>query len=333
MKQQDVPSRQALDKAAVDASPAGSMTISTDSCAIDPAAFGQILAPLLEKMQKEDGLALNPLRLVLLTANLGDTVRRWQRALGLAEAGVSQQSGGSAAAKTMSWGTDEESARSIIVMADYLAAGVTVNNSVAITTITHELGHVHDEFLRGVTLGFPKSQTPPMLADWPRVRDLLAEISWSEFAAESVAARHMTQEDLGEFLLNDPQYLAGIDERLRQAVWSYKRKGCTLAALWSSAVTDLSDLFGNLGRTIARLPYADNGEAALARLLDPEIAGGRWKAVIEGLGSELETLGDQPYAKWGADPFGRIAERVTEGFQAVGLFPLYDGTDLNVRVK
>ena len=333
MEQQDGPLQQEIGKAAVDASPIGSMTISTDGCAIDPAAFAQVLAPLLEKMQKEDGLALNPLRLVVLTANLGDTVGRWQRAMGLAEAGVSQQPGGIAAAKTMSWGTDEESARSIIILVDYLTAGVTANNSVAVTTIAHELGHVHDDFLRGVTLGFPQSQTPPMLADWPRVRGLLAEISWSEFAAESVAARHMTQADLREFLLNDLQYFLGIDERLRQALSSYKRKGRTLAFLWSSSVTDLSDLFGNLGRTIARLPYADNCEAALARLLDLQIAGGRWKAVIEGLGQELELLGGKPYSEWGRDPFGRIEKRVTEGFQAVGLFPLYDGQILNVRVK
>lgn len=125
--------------------------------------------------------------------------------------------------KTMSWGTDEESARSIIILVDYLPAGVTANNPVAVTTIA----------LRGVTLGFPQSQTPPMLADRPRVRGLLADKSWSEFAAESVAARHMTQAGLREFPLNDPQYLLGIDERLRQALSRYKIKVCTLASLWS----------------------------------------------------------------------------------------------------
>jgi hypothetical protein len=333
MELQDETSRQETDKAAVDASLAGSITISTDGCAIDPAAFWQALLPLLQSMQNEDRLALKPLRLVVLTAKLGDTVGRWQRALGQAEAGVSQQPEGSAAAKTMSWGTDEESARSVVILADYIAAGVIANNSIAIATIAHELGHVHDEFLRGMVLGFPKSQTPPGLADWARVRGLLAEIAWSEFAAESVAARRMTQEDLCAFLLNDPQYLAGIDERFRRAVWSYKRKERTFASLWSSAVTELSDVFGNLGRATARLPFADNGEEAFARLVNSNLAGGRWKPVIEGLGRELETLGSKRYSEWGATPFGGIEEAVTEGFRAVGLFPVFDGNNLNVRVQ
>jgi hypothetical protein len=42
----------------------------------------------------------------------------------------------------------------------------------------------------------------------------VAEIIWSEYAAESLAASHMTHGDLLAFLLNDPLHLAGIDERL-----------------------------------------------------------------------------------------------------------------------
>jgi len=45
MEQQDGPSQQKIGKAAVDASTIGSMTISTDGCAIDPTAFAQVLAP------------------------------------------------------------------------------------------------------------------------------------------------------------------------------------------------------------------------------------------------------------------------------------------------
>jgi len=333
MERQDEISRQEMDKAAIDALRVGSRTISTDGCAIDPAAFWQALLPLLECMQKEYGLALKPLRVMVVTAKLGDTVDRWQHGLGLPEAGISNQPEGSAAAKTMSWGTDEESARSIIIVADYIAAGVIANHSVAITNIYHELGHLLDEFLRGMVLGFPKSQTPSRLADWPRARGILAEIAWSEFAAESLGATRMMQEDLRQFLLNDPWYLAGIDERLRQAVWSYKIKERTLDYLWINAVTELSDLCANLGRTIARLPFGDYGEEAFARMVDPNLAGGQWKAVIEMLKREFDTFGSKDYSEWGASPFAGIEQAVEEGFLVVGLIPVYDGNSLSVRVQ
>lgn len=53
--------------------------------------------------------------------------------LGLPEAGVSQQPEGTVVGKTMSWGRDAESARPLVILADYMAAGVVMNNTVAIS--------------------------------------------------------------------------------------------------------------------------------------------------------------------------------------------------------
>ena len=333
MEQPDDTSTHEPDKAAVDASPPGSLTISADSSArVQSSAFGEALSQLLQRFQNEDAIVLTPLRLVVLTAELGNVVSRWQRALGLPEAGISQQPEGTAVAKTMSWGRDAESARSLIIMADYMAAGVVASNSIAISTLVHELGHVHDDFARGVVLGFRELQIPAASADWPRVCAFVAEIAWSEYAAESLAASQMTREDLRTFLLNDPLHLAGVDERLRQAVWSYKCRQRDLASLWNNSVTELSDIFANLGRAIARLPFADNYEEALARLVEPDAEAARWKPVIERLIQELESLGSTGYAAWGAAPFSGIQEAIAEGFQAVGLFPTHDGSRLHVRV-
>jgi hypothetical protein len=334
MEQPDKTSTQPPDKAAIDAAPPGSMTIHADASArVQASAFGEALLPLLQRIQNENALVLSPLRLVLLTAELGNMVSRWQHALGLPQAGVSQQPEGTAVGKTMSWGRDAESARSLIILADYIAAGVVASNSVAITSLIHELGHVHDDFSRGVVLGFRESQTPPALADWPRLSGDIGEITWSEYAAESVAAAHMTREDLLAFLLNDPLHLAGVDERLRQAVWSYKSRQLNLASLWNSSVTEVSDIFANLGRAIARLPFADNYEEALARLVHRDNGVTHWEPVIKRLVRELETLGGTSYSKWGATPFSGIQEVIAEGFQAVGLFPTYDGSNLHVGVR
>ena len=333
MERSDETSMHEPDKAAIDASQPGSMTITADATArVQSSVFGEALSRLLQRIQKEDKLVLSPLRLVLLTAQLGNVVTRWQRALGLPEAGVSQQPEGIAVAKTMSWGRDAESARSLIILADYMANGVIANNSIAISTVIHEFGHVHDDFSRGVVLGFPESQTPPASNDWPRICAYLAEIIWSEYAAESVAATHMTHEDLFALLLNDPLHLAAIDQGLRQAVWSYKCRQRTLVSLWNASVTEFSDIFANLGRAIARLPFADNYEESLARLANPNNEAARWKPVVERLLGELQTLGSTGYSKWRSDPFSGIQEVVAEGFRAVGLFPTYDGKTLNVRV-
>lgn len=322
-----------MDKSAIDGSLPGSMMISADvSARVEPSAFREAFLRLLERIQNDGVLLVSPLRAVLLTAELGNAVRRWQRSLGLPESGVSQQPEGNAVAKTMSWGRDAESARSLIILADCIAAGIVVNNSVAVATVAHELGHVHDEFARGLALGFRESNIP-MSTDWPRVCAALAEITWSEYAAESVAAIHWSREDLLALLLNDPNHLAGIDQRLRQAVWSYKVGQRTLVSLWNSSITEFSNLFANLGRATARLPFADNYEEALARLVQPNDEAARWKPIIERLAEELKSLRSTGYSKWATAPFGGIEEVIAEGFHALGLFPTHAGSKLHVRVS
>jgi hypothetical protein len=74
---------------------------------------------------------------------------------------------------------------------------------VATTTVIHELGHVHDDLARGLQIGFPQPGLSHNLNDWPRICAHLAEITWSEFAAECVAASYMTADDPREFIAND----------------------------------------------------------------------------------------------------------------------------------
>jgi hypothetical protein len=81
-----------LDKAAVDASLPGPVTISTDSSAhVELSTFADAFSCLFQRVQGEHGLVLHPLRLVLVTADLGNVTRRWQRAVGQPESGASEQ--------------------------------------------------------------------------------------------------------------------------------------------------------------------------------------------------------------------------------------------------
>lgn len=333
MEAPDPSSTYEQDKAAIDASPPGSMVISADaSSGIVPSAFRETVSQWLERLQSEEALVIVPLRAMLVTADLGKAVSRWQRTLGQPEAGVSRQPEGTAVAKMMSWGRDKESARAIIILTDHVARALVVQIPIAACALVHEVAHVHDDFSRGLVMGFPESQTPPSVTDWPRVCAYLAELTWSEYSAESVAAKFLTQEDLLELLVSDPGHLAGVDERLRRAVWSYKYGQRTLASLWNGSVTQMGDVFANLGRAIARLRYADNYEEALRHLAHPSRGAAHWRPVVERLVQELKGLESAGYSKWGSAPFSGIQKVIAEGFHTVGLLPTYDGSNLHVRV-
>ena len=318
-----------VDKAAVDASPPGSITFSAEPPAcVGPAAFAEAFQRLVERVQSQHTLALSPLRLVLLTPHLGDAAARWQHDLGLSIAGVSKQAEGVAVGKTMSWGSDEEFWRSIIILADYMGAGLVADNQIAVATVAHELGHVHDDFARAYLRGFQSSGPVPYAHDWPQLCVCIAEITWSEHEAETIGARYIPPEELRAYIENDVLHLAGVHKRLRELVQNYKLKQCDLGTLWQSAVTGISDVFANLGRATARLPLPEFLDRF--SILPNEAPG--WKPVIERFSTEIHTLGDGHYANWEANPFRGLAESVALGFEAVGLFPNYDKDHLFVTV-
>jgi len=299
-----------------------------------PEAIAQALVGLIDRVQTESHLNLQPLRLIQVTANLGEAANFWNRALGLPETGVSQQPEGVVAGKHMSWGTSKESARSIIILPDYVAAAIALDAPAATATLIHELGHVHDDFARGLTRGFRPYQTPPHLNDWPGLCSYIAEeMTWSEYAAESIAAGYYTPEELASFERNDGSHLAGVHTRLRQSICKFLQGQVDFASLWSGSVTNLSDLFANLGRAAAHLPFAENQGEARGRLVSPDSEAVCWRSVVERLVGELRTLREKDYSEWGPAPFGRLAEVVVLGFEAAGFFPAYNGNNLHVKVR
>jgi hypothetical protein len=98
-------------------------------------------------------------------------------------------------------------------------------------------------------------------------------------------------------------------------------------------VTDISDLFANLGRAAAHVPFAENGLQVRAGFVDPNGEAAYWKPVVERLFDELTALGDKNYTEWGAEPFSGLSEVVSRGFQAAGFLPIHDGEDLHVRIR
>jgi hypothetical protein len=128
-------------------------------------------------------------------------------------------------------------------------------------------------------------------------------------------------------------HLKGVHKRLQQSVWSFKLGQRDLTSLWSAAVTDVNDIFANLGRATARLRFAGSHEEALARRIDPDSEAACWKPVIERLVQKLQALGVKNYSEWGAEPLCGLKEVILLGFEAAGFFPTYDGKNLCVKVR
>lgn len=322
-----------VDKAAIDASEGGSWLICAERAQIVSAEnFSNTADRILGRMEEHGTfLDLSPLRLVLLTPELHNRAKDWQRHLGRPEAGVSQQEEGVVGGKTMSWGVDRNSARAIILLSDLLAAGAVMDIPGAVSTVAHEFGHVTDYFQRRLLYGFPESVMPPMNNDWPGICREAADSIWSEYAAESGAFQFMCGRDLEEFRANDVRYLAGINARVRDSVTQFKDGQISLVALWNSSVTRLFDLLTNLGRAAARVSPEESSSAAAARLAAADGAAA-WVPVIEKLIVELRTLRSKRYEDWSLEPFAVIEDAVELGFHAAGLIPDHDFNDLRIRV-
>jgi hypothetical protein len=194
----------------------------------------------------------------------------------------------------------------------------------------HELGHVQDDFARGVTAGFKPSQTP-RLNDWPAICEYFGETTWAEFAAESVAADYLTPEIRADRERSDHEYLLGIQNRLQQSILMLRDGRADLAAVWSRAVTALCNIFSNLGRGSARYLLSVQGNA-LASFINPQNEAACWKPVIEGLLRELQALAAKAY-EWGDDPFSGLKRIITQGFEAAGFVPAWDGENLRVNLR
>jgi len=324
---------QPIDKTMIDASEIGSYQIYSERAElVSPEGFSNAIERILDRMEEHGTDSdLTPLRLILLTPKLHDRVKDWQRQLGRPEAGVSQQEEGVIGGKTMRWGVDEKSARTIILLNDELVKDAIMDMSAAVSIVVHEFGHVTDYFQRGLLYGFSESDPPPSSDDWPGICREAADSIWSEYAAESAASQFLSKQEIEKFREHDVRYLTGIDARIRQSVSQFKTGQINCGALWNSSVTNIFDLFTNLGRTAARVSSEESNSAAGAKLAG-EDATAVWAPVIEKLLGELRVLRSKRYEDWSLEPFAGLEETVKLGFHTTGLIPAYDGIGLKLQV-
>jgi hypothetical protein len=90
-----------IDKAFIDARlPGIRIVFNSGSGEHSPQTIADALLGLVDRVHTESGVILQPLRLILVTANLAEAANFWNRELGLPKAGVSA----GAVGKHISWG-------------------------------------------------------------------------------------------------------------------------------------------------------------------------------------------------------------------------------------
>jgi hypothetical protein len=95
-----------IDKSRIDAvGPESILIIFDQPDRVSPISFSESMDHVLDRIEAGGKfLDLSSLRLVLLTPDLSERTKEWQRQLGIAEAGVLKQAEGEVAGKTMTWG-------------------------------------------------------------------------------------------------------------------------------------------------------------------------------------------------------------------------------------
>jgi hypothetical protein len=318
-----------MNKAFVDEAPHGQITIHfSEGCKV-PATVCVTIQQYLQQTHEELRLCLDPLRLIVVASEggLGNLVSFWQQQLGGPDTGLSAQPETIPCGKIIFWGEDKESARSVILLSDLVAAGIQVRHPQAIASLVHELGHVHDYFARGLVNGFQKRSASLTTTDWPRICFCFAEQAWSEFAAEGAAAYYLDSIQLDDMNANDQVYLKGVFGRLRKIVLDHKAGRIDINSVWEEALTSIGDLFAQMGRIVARLQHTEHKSKHISKLVNFADGEPHWQPFMEPLVRELESLGSKTYAEW---TLSRIERVVPLAFHAVGLMPKWSNGILRI---
>lgn len=260
-------------------------------------------------------------RLVVVTSDFPSEVIRWQRELGEQE-GVTSGIYGEAHGKALVWGNNTlEATYGVVILSELIALclieGIAQNQALAKAVLTHELAHVHDEFIYRQVFGQP---FPNETNNWAELRRTLAYVTWSEFFANFVAYHFHKVWGCNDEIFAPTSLIKRISLEISRRIFLYRFDG-NMQTLWFSSVSDLLQVFAQSARSLGLLVAAqmdsDDKSEELFALCD-EISPS-WGNIMRRL---TEELGRQPRGLQRSpgllDQIGLIIER---GFHAVGLYP------------
>lgn len=333
MKNEDAHDAKQFDKACVERIPPGQLALSIAGspfwCERGRAQLLFDTASATIKRLIEDSIipACGIVRLLVVTSDIENEIRRWQREVGRPEV-TSSNMQGQVAGKSLVWGTGElRNTYGIIILREEVALALIEAPEESQTTakaiLVHELAHVHDDYVQFRSFG--PSQWP-MNNDWPGVRRFVALAVWGEFFADFVAHHYLKGSNSQALSFSFTVLEQGI-ERIRVAILEYQTDG-DIGKLWQIAVDQLSRILNQFGRTIGLLSARQDemglGIEALSQ--EARTKSANWVAIIEGLSQELNQLLSFPELDKGK--IGALEDLVEQAFHVVGLRPRVTGQGL-----
>ena len=193
---------------------------------------------------------LDSLRAVVVSSDLDTEVRRWQDQLKRPAEGASKNVFG----KTFSWSRGPNGPTYAIIVLDACVAVASLNGkwrNLAVSTITHEIGHTIWDQVYFAAFGEEKWPAP---FDWPPLRQFIANSTVSESFANMIASRLVSQDEfLEEHTTLAKEVLAralnDIEDMANECSINDKAAICNM---WCRSVTSLSSVFTQLGRSMWR---------------------------------------------------------------------------------
>lgn len=329
------------DKKAVEAIPLGSWVLSISGSEFwvendRGQLLNNIIKRLLEKVPHETQAAASRLlRLVSVTNDLHAEVRRWGEELGRPQF-TTILGDAVTGAKTLLWGSGKlDSTYAIIVLFDWVAAGMLQSDDFKTNDqnfegyFVHELAHIHDSYLNLLYFG----ESPEILNDdWIGIRQAIAEAAWGEFFAESIAYPYFLKPCFKRELTLTLTLFQDALWDIERAVLEYEYNR-EISNIWPLSTSRISNIFNQFGRLLGFIYTASlAGNDYVSELIKKinEISP-RWGTIVRHLNQHLRQIITQKERN--ISTFSDLAEVVEDGFKACGLFPLQDHRGLRLDIS
>jgi hypothetical protein len=291
--------------------------------------IGESLATVVEKT----GIKIGTLRLLHFTSSMDDTVRYWQDQLGLPVNGVTAlaEGEGEVAGKHFIWGDGKpETTHAIVVLSDFVLKGLASGEGSALSTLAHEIGHVDDAGWRLLQLGHQQLKHP-MLNDWSGFKLFLADMMWSECAANLVASMFMTEREIEESREYWVKMLTQRRARISAAIDAYRKDG-DMGALWMTGHANMAVITTQLGRAVGDALSDHEAEKKLVEAT--RAVCDSWGALVDEFLEALAEMAscawtEKKMAAWSLEPLQPLISRA---FHIEHLVPVEVGDRLRIDV-
>lgn len=318
-------SEQVPNKETVEAIPAGSITVSLTKCCHpvwgDQINISKLNDAVLEVQQelieKKRAVACQLTRLVMFTSDYNGVVGEWMKSLGR-PFHPSTDENAIAFGQMLIWGDGKiETTYPIIILNEAIAVGlVGDNDSLKIFSkaiLAHELGHIHDDFIQLQIFG--KQGLP---SDWLSIRQFIAQSTWGEYFAETVAYAYLHENNLDTQIQLAILLCKSANEKIANAIKEHRLSN-NAEILFNIVTSEISKSCNQLGR-VSGLISSEENEKSLGNLRDGIVDFSiEWAEIVDQIYQELNKINQTENRS--TDTWTELQKLVEKLFQINGIFP------------